>query len=44
MIDDYKELLIGYVENDSSLKSMLETVLSTEDPPPKGWRSVYMGK
>jgi gliding motility-associated protein GldM len=35
MIDDYKELLIGYVENDSSLKSMLETVLSTEDPPPK---------
>ncbi len=35
MINDYKELLIGYVENDSSLKSMLETVLSTQDPPLK---------
>jgi gliding motility-associated protein GldM len=35
LINDYRELLIGYVETDSSLKSTLEVVLSTEDPPVK---------
>lgn len=35
LINDYRNLLVGYVETDSSLKSTLEIVLSTEDPPIK---------
>ncbi|GAO29878.1 gliding motility protein GldM [Geofilum rubicundum] len=32
---EYKELLVQFVETDSSLKATVETVLSTEDPPIK---------
>ncbi len=44
MINEYREMLIRYVETDSSLKATLEGSLSTEDPPvndgvQKSWES-----
>jgi gliding motility-associated protein GldM len=35
IINDYRDLLLGYVESNSSLKTTIENVLSTEDPPVK---------
>ena len=34
-MDDYRDMLVQFVETDSSLKSTIESVLSTENPPIK---------